>query len=93
MSGMGRREFVALFGGAAAWPITARAQQAVPVVGFLNSASPGNYVPMVAAFRQGLKEAGYVEGQNVSLRTIISSRATNIRLPIWRSGRGTATAC
>jgi putative ABC transport system substrate-binding protein len=52
-----RREFVTLLGGAAAWPVTARAQQpTMPVVGFLNSA-PDGYVPMVAAFRQNLKES------------------------------------
>jgi putative ABC transport system substrate-binding protein len=66
---MRRRTFFKLLGGAAtAWPLAARTQQATtPVVGFLNSASPGGYVPMVAAFRQGLKEAGYVESQNVAV--------------------------
>jgi len=63
---MRRRDLIAAFVGAAALPLAARAQQP-PVIGFLGSASPGEYTLRLGAFRQGLQEAGFVEGQNVTI--------------------------
>jgi putative ABC transport system substrate-binding protein len=63
-----RREFLALIGGAAAWPILARAQQpTMPVIGYLGSASPDTYIVRLRAFHEGLKEQGYIDGQNVAI--------------------------
>src|SRR5262249_62367526 len=66
---MRRRDFIKLIAGSAvAWPLAARAQQpTMPIIGWLSGASRSGYAPNVAAFLQGLKESGYVEGQNVTI--------------------------
>jgi putative ABC transport system substrate-binding protein len=64
---MKRREFIVGLGGAAAWPFGARAQQTMPVLGLLDATPPGNNAEPLRAFHQGLKETGYIEGENVAI--------------------------
>jgi len=95
---MKRREFITLLGGATTvWPLSERAQQpAMPVVGFLSSGSPQPYASMVADFRQGLQEVGYVEGQNVAIEFRWTendlSRLPMLAADLIRQAAGVATS-
>jgi putative tryptophan/tyrosine transport system substrate-binding protein len=75
---MRRRDFITLIGGAAAWPIAARAQQAIRVIGYLYQTSPEPDNSNIDAFRQGLREAGYVEGRNIIIESKSANRADQL---------------
>src|SRR5262245_16139847 len=79
---MRRREFISVIGWVAAtWPLAVRAQQpTMPVIGFVSSGSPGRYAIRLRAFRQGLKDVGYIEGQNVTVE-YRWAEDQNVRLP------------
>jgi putative tryptophan/tyrosine transport system substrate-binding protein len=80
---MRRRNFITLFGGTAAWPLVARAQQpAMPVIGYLSFGSPSPFVHFTAAFRKGLEEGGYVDGKNVVIEYRWAENQTNRLNPL-----------
>src|SRR5262249_27684547 len=82
---LGRREFITLLDGAAAWPLMARAQQpAMPVIGFLDPRTPEAITDRLRGFRQGLKEAGFVEGENFAIvyRQRLTARHETSQVPM-----------
>jgi putative ABC transport system substrate-binding protein len=82
---IGRRKFLATLGGAGAWPLAASAQQAVPVIGILAVAAPEANAIRLRAFREGLRTAGYIEGQNVKIEYRWAEAHTG-RLPELAAG-------
>jgi len=101
---MRRRKFIALLSGAAAWPVVARAQQpAMPVIGCLNSAAAAPIAHLLAAFRRGLGETGFIEGQNVAIEyrlaegqydrlPALAADLVNRRVSVIAVGGGTVSA-
>jgi len=67
---IGRRQFITLLGGAAAWPIAASAQQAMPVVGIVYGVSATDWNPYIGGFHRGLGESGFIEGRNVAIESV-----------------------
>jgi putative ABC transport system substrate-binding protein len=82
-----RRDLITLIGGAVAWPLAARAQQqAMPVVGFLDATTAADSVYRVSAFREGLKEAGFIDGHNVQIE-FCRAESQLVKRPWWISRR------